>query len=183
MLSRSPSPEFSPLAIGEDLTPLPVYKAAATTRIDFDRLLDPPLELHEDLKSGCGGQLWPAGMVLSKQMLRYHRSDMSDARMYVYFALLEYSGHVPLADKICRLELGAGGGLVGLAVAIGCDVKSKIYISDQENMKDLMAKNIVLNDLKLQVEELVLNWYVSNSAHWTRLILKGRATSREGGRL
>jgi tRNA1(Val) A37 N6-methylase TrmN6 len=65
-----------------------------------------------------------------------------------------------VADEKFRLELGAGGGLVGLAVAIGCDIKSKIYISDQENMKDLMAKNIILNDLKSQVEELVLNWYV-----------------------
>jgi hypothetical protein len=81
MISRSPSPEFSPLAIGEDLTPLPTYKDASTTSIDFENLLEPSLLLHEDLKSGCGGQLWPAGMVLAKQMLRYHRDDLKDARM------------------------------------------------------------------------------------------------------
>ena len=81
MISRSPSPVFSPLSIGEDLTPLPAYKAASTTSIDFSGLLEPPLQLHEDLKSGCGGQLWPAGMVLAHQMLRYHRSSLKNARM------------------------------------------------------------------------------------------------------
>lgn len=82
MISRSPSPEFSPLAIGEDLTPLPIYKAASTTTIDFDGLLrEKHLKLHEDLKTGCGGQLWPAGMLLSKQMLRYWRDKLGEARM------------------------------------------------------------------------------------------------------
>jgi len=81
MLSRSPSPEFSPLSMGVDLTPLPTYKAASTTSIDFSFLLDIPLQLHEDLKSGCGGQLWPAGMVLAKHMLRYHKDTLSKARM------------------------------------------------------------------------------------------------------
>lgn len=81
MLSRSPSPEFSPLLIGEDFTPVPNYKAASTTAIDFSSLLQPPLQLHEDLKSGCGGQLWPAGMVLAQHMLRYRRSSLKDARM------------------------------------------------------------------------------------------------------
>jgi len=78
---RSPSPEFSPLSIGEDLTPLPIYKAASTTSVNFSDLLEPPLKLHEDLKSGCGGQLWPAGMVLAQHMLRYHKKSFKDARM------------------------------------------------------------------------------------------------------
>lgn len=80
---RSPSPEFSPLAFGEDLAPLPEYKAAGTTEVDFSGLLGEPLKLHEDLKSGCGGQLWPAGMVLAKHMLRYHQDKMQHARMSV----------------------------------------------------------------------------------------------------
>jgi hypothetical protein len=82
MDSRSSSPEFSPLTISEDLTPLPTYKFASTASISFSNLLEPPLRLHEDLKSGCGGQLWPAGMVLAHHMLRYHRNSMKDARMY-----------------------------------------------------------------------------------------------------
>lgn len=81
--SRSSSVEFSPLAIGEDLTPLPEYKAAGSTDLDFSGYLSPPLRLHEDLKSGCGGQLWPAGMVLATHMLRHHRTSLKDAKMFV----------------------------------------------------------------------------------------------------
>ncbi|PMD44220.1 hypothetical protein L207DRAFT_508973 [Hyaloscypha variabilis F] len=137
MASRSPSPEFSPLSIGEDFTPVPTYKTASTTSIDFSGLLQPPLQLHEDLKTGCGGQLWPAGMVLAQQMLRYHRDALKDARI---------------------LELGAGGGLVGLAVAMGCRVDHSIYVTDQQNMFELMGKNISLNGLESRVKALVLNW-------------------------
>jgi hypothetical protein len=80
---RSPSPEFSSLAIGVAHTPLPAYKEAGTAGFDFSGLLTKPLKLHEDLTSGCGGQTWPAGMVLAKHMLRYHRDDLRRARMWV----------------------------------------------------------------------------------------------------
>jgi hypothetical protein len=96
MASRSPSPGFSPLAIGESLTPLPTYKAASTTSISFAGLLDPPLKLHEDLKTGCGGQLWPAGMVLSQQMLRYHRTALQKARMCVLSQLIHFASYADL---------------------------------------------------------------------------------------
>lgn len=56
------------------------------------------------------------------------------------------------------LELGAGGGLVGLAVAIGCATQETLYITDQENMVSLMHKNVELNHLESRVEPLVLNW-------------------------
>jgi hypothetical protein len=77
------SPEFSPLVFGEDLSPLPEYKTAGDTALDFTGLLSEPLKLHEDLASGCGGQTWPAGMVLAKHMLRYHREILHSARMFV----------------------------------------------------------------------------------------------------
>jgi tRNA1(Val) A37 N6-methylase TrmN6 len=60
------------------------------------------------------------------------------------------------------LELGAGGGLVGLGVAIGCQIDNPIYITDQENMVELMQKNITLNGLGSRVVPLVLNWFVSS---------------------
>ncbi|RKF75210.1 Protein-lysine N-methyltransferase EFM6 [Golovinomyces cichoracearum] len=125
------------LSVKEDLIPLPTYKAVSTTSIDFSGLLETPLRLHEDLRTGCGGQIWPAGMVLARHMLRYHRNSLTQARI---------------------LEIGAGGGLVGLAVAIGCQTSRPIYISDQENMIDLMRKNIAINDLESLVQELELNW-------------------------
>ena len=64
------SPEDPPFSISEDLIPSRVVKEPGVTALDFDGLLDPPLYLHEDLKEGCGGQLWPAGMVLAKFLLR-----------------------------------------------------------------------------------------------------------------
>lgn len=82
VLRGSASPEFSPLALAQELSvPLPVYKAAQTSNFDISGLLSTPLRLHEDLTSGCGGQTWPAGMVLAKHMLRYHREEMKHARM------------------------------------------------------------------------------------------------------
>ncbi|KAI1501498.1 putative methyltransferase-domain-containing protein [Biscogniauxia marginata] len=138
---RSPSPEFSPLAVGEDLefTPLPAYRSAGTTEIDFSGLLARPLRLYEDLSKGCGGQTWPAGMVLARHMLRYHREDLHGSRI---------------------LELGAGGGLVGLAVAKGCAINDEkpLYITDQVEMYSLMKHNIQLNGLDAKVRAAVLNW-------------------------
>ncbi|KAK1754628.1 protein-lysine methyltransferase METTL21D [Echria macrotheca] len=134
---RSPSPEFSPLAFDEGLTPLPEYKAAGDTALDFSGLLNEPVKLHEDLKSGCGGQLWPAGMVLAKHMLRYHRDALQHARI---------------------LELGAGGGIVGLTVAKGCSLSSPLYLTDQLEMEELMHHNIKLNNLEDRVKATILNW-------------------------
>lgn len=88
-MDRSPSPEFSPLAFDEGLTPLPEIKKPGTTALDFSGLLNEPVKLHEDLKTGCGGQLWPAGMVLAKHMLRYHRDKLHEARMSVTLSSTE----------------------------------------------------------------------------------------------
>jgi protein N-lysine methyltransferase METTL21A len=57
-------------AISEDLVPPAVIKSAGVSEVDFDGALTVPLKLNEDLKNGCGGQLWPAGMVLGRYMLR-----------------------------------------------------------------------------------------------------------------
>ena len=70
-------------AISEDLVQSPQHKAAGASEIDFDGLLSTPLRLHEDLKNGCGGQLWPAGMVLSKYLLRSHKESFKDKTVCV----------------------------------------------------------------------------------------------------
>ena len=82
-LARSPSssPPLAAFTISEDLTPLPELKPAGNIDITFDGLLSSPLRLREDLRTGCGGQTWPAGMVLGKHMLRYHRQALQNARM------------------------------------------------------------------------------------------------------
>lgn len=57
-----------------------------------------------------------------------------------------------------RLELGAGGGLVGLAVASGCKVDGPLYITDQLEMEELMQHNIALNGFQDRVKGVILNW-------------------------
>lgn len=56
--------------------------------------------------------------------------------------------------------MGAGGGLVGLAIAGSSVVGSSslIYITDQEPMLPLMETNIKLNNLSSVVKAGVLNW-------------------------
>lgn len=61
-----------------------------------------------------------------------------------------------------RLELGAGGGLVGLAVASGCGVRSKLLLTDQQEMMELMEHNIRLNSLESRAKALLLNWCVTS---------------------
>ena len=62
----------------------------------------------------------------------------------------------------CRLELGAGGGLVGLAVALGCGGGSSLLLTDQDEMLELMQHNIRLNEVGSRALALVLNWYASH---------------------
>ena len=60
-----------------------------------------------------------------------------------------------------RLELGAGGGLVGLAIAIalGQSSNSHIEITDQVQLLSLMEYNIKLNKLPPElVSASVLDW-------------------------
>jgi tRNA1(Val) A37 N6-methylase TrmN6 len=57
-----------------------------------------------------------------------------------------------------RLELGAGGGLVGFAVARGCHTNGPVYVTDQEVMLSLMQHNMALNNLQGKAQAAVLNW-------------------------
>ncbi len=62
-----------------------------------------------------------------------------------------------------RLELGAGGGLVGLAVALACggrEGRSRLLLTDQDEMLELMQHNIRLNEVDARASALVLNWCV-----------------------
>ena len=152
MNSRSPSPEndiFSLLIV-----PDREHKAAGTISTDFDGLLPTPIDLHEDLKEGCGGQLWPAGMSLSKYMLKYHHD---------------------LRGKSI-IEIGAGGGLVGLAVARGCLTSDdqKLLITDQIPMLSLMQRNIMLNALGAEVHALVYDWGAEMTAEVAKQLQIGK---------
>ena len=71
--------EFSESLIPRGPSPPP-----STTTISLSGLLDPALVLHQDLKEGCGGQTWPAGMVLSEFLIKYKldgiRRELEDGR-------------------------------------------------------------------------------------------------------
>ena len=88
-LSTPLGPELSPPSspdgfnISKSLAPRRENSTALTTDISFDGLLKKPLLLKEDLKDGCGGQLWPAGMALAKYLLCRHATDLSDKTMWV----------------------------------------------------------------------------------------------------
>ncbi|KAJ5934661.1 hypothetical protein N7466_004208 [Penicillium verhagenii] len=136
-MERSVSPSSDtdvPFNVSTSLAPPRINKLAGTTSLDFDGSLKEPLLLKEDLKNGCGGQLWPAGMVLAKYFLHQY-PDLSEKSI---------------------VELGAGGGLVGLAVAR--KTGSPIHITDQQPMFSLMNDNIKLNHLESIVTASVLNW-------------------------
>lgn len=83
-MDRSVSPDSNPDAIfnvSASLAPPRNNKAAEITELSFDGYLKEPLLLKEDLKNGCGGQLWPAGMVLAKYLLAHHTTDLSNQSM------------------------------------------------------------------------------------------------------
>jgi hypothetical protein len=68
-------------SISEDLVQLPIIRTSTVSQVDFDGLLHTPIKLYEDLANGCGGQMWPAGMVLAKYMLLRHRESLLDKSM------------------------------------------------------------------------------------------------------
>lgn len=75
------------LSISESLVPIRDHKPAQVSSVSFDGLLKNPLLLKEDLREGCGGQLWPAGMVLTKYLLRQRHLDFCDKTMFVFPSL------------------------------------------------------------------------------------------------
>ncbi|KAG0136731.1 putative methyltransferase-domain-containing protein [Tuber indicum] len=126
---------------GADLVePAPILKSRII-ETTFNGLLSSPIKLHEDLAKGCGGQIWPAGETLAKYLLRRYGRGNNGLR----------------GKRI--VELGAGGGLVGLAITAGCDIfGSELYITDMEAMMEMMARNVALNGFEDRVKVQLLDW-------------------------
>ena len=142
----------------EDLIPPAARLEAQITETNFDGLLTQPLKLHQDLSKGCGGKIWQAGNILANYVLQ--SLDIEKVR----------------GKKI--VELGAGGGLVGLdflsfkaagplsdmqlsSLALASKFDScdfDLYITDQEPMIGLMKRNADLNQLSGRVKVELLNW-------------------------
>ncbi|KAI5202283.1 hypothetical protein E4T39_04731 [Aureobasidium subglaciale] len=123
--------------IGEELVPVREQEHTGVMEVDFGGLLKTPLKLEEDLTKGCGGMLWPAGMVMAKYLMRQDRDMFKDKTI---------------------VELGAGGGLVGLAVALGYNLNQPLHLTDQIPMFALMERNIGLNNLQDRVKPSIYDW-------------------------
>lgn len=50
--------------------------------------------------------------------------------------------------------------MVGLGVALACGVQSRLLLTDQNEMLELMELNIKLNEVEDRAKALILNWYV-----------------------
>jgi hypothetical protein len=85
-MSSDSEAENGLFSVSQDLVPPAAQKSAGVAEVDFDGLLAPPLKLREDLTNGCGGMLWPAGMVLGRYMLR-KKEEMRGKSMYVFFLI------------------------------------------------------------------------------------------------
>ena len=133
--------------ISDDLVPTRErIPAGRITETHLDGLLSSPLRLIEDLTTGCGGQLWPAGIRLAKYVIRRYGTEGLHGKRIV--------------------ELGAGGGVTGLAVAMEVPgvgeakdgVNGVLWMTDIEDMVELMKKNVALNQLDGKVEAGLLDW-------------------------
>ncbi|KAL9030539.1 MAG: hypothetical protein Q9196_001360 [Gyalolechia fulgens] len=125
-----------PISITDDLIPSNAPKPPSTTSMDFSGLLSPPLLLQDD-PTECGGQLWPGGMVLAQYLLRYKMQELKDKTI---------------------LELGAGSGLVGLALALHPLRPSSIHLTDLPPILLLLRHNISLNSPLTPTSAHILEW-------------------------
>ena len=69
--------------IPEELVPSRNDECQPTISLDFDGCLNPPLILKQDLKEGCGGKTWPAGMVMAEYFLRCKLDTLQSKTMFV----------------------------------------------------------------------------------------------------
>ncbi len=74
--------ELLTFTISEELVPSIIKPPSQTVTLDFNGLLDPPLVLQTNEKE-CGGQLWPAGMVLAEYLIRNKINGLRGKSMFV----------------------------------------------------------------------------------------------------
>ena len=75
--------------------------------------LKEPVFLSQDLSGGCGGKIWECASLMIDYFV--YKSEQGEA----------------LLDQKTVIELGAGTGLVGLAVAKLCPTMKQLTLTDQ----------------------------------------------------
>jgi hypothetical protein len=97
------------------------------------------ISLAVDASPGCGGVAWPAGQVLAEYLVRLGPEVVKGRTVF---------------------ELGSGTGLVGLVSgALGAEA---VWITDQVPLLEIMARNVILNNLS-NVTVSELNWSALSS--------------------
>ena len=90
--------------IPEELVPSRNDEFQPTISLDFDGSLELPLILKQDLKEGCGGKTWPAGMVLAEYFLRCKLDTLHSKTMFVRSRLAAFQrGRRSILDGFCFL--------------------------------------------------------------------------------
>ncbi|KAJ1667173.1 Protein-lysine N-methyltransferase efm6 [Coemansia sp. RSA 1813] len=126
--------------------------------MDFDGFIDYELEISRadaspvrvlqdatgSAKCGIGSTVWDAGIVLAKYL------DWQISK-----------GNMDLSGKTV-LELGAGTGIVGIALAC-MQPECSVVLSDKEELVSLLERNIALNNTHGNVSAVCLDW--SNPEH------------------
>ena len=85
--TKSTSESELVFTIPEELVPSRNDGIQPTISLDFNGSLDPPLILKQDLKEGCGGKTWPAGMVLAEYFLSCKLDTLQSKTMFVHSRL------------------------------------------------------------------------------------------------
>lgn len=119
----------------EDESILPSQPPSTKEQIQSFNYGSLTVQLLVDASPGCGGIAWPAGHVLSNYLVHRGPSYLQDRHI---------------------LELGSGTGLVGLVAAkLGA---SKVTVTDQLPLLEIMQRNINLNSLGQIVVSKELDW-------------------------
>ncbi|KAI4107757.1 MAG: hypothetical protein L6R37_001442 [Teloschistes peruensis] len=98
-----PDVQTLPFSVSEDLVPSTTPISSSTISIDFDGILDPPLLLQVD-PTECGGQLWPAGMVLAKYLLRCKMDELREKTMPSSVHLTDLARILPITLRNMELN-------------------------------------------------------------------------------
>ncbi|KAI8088055.1 putative methyltransferase-domain-containing protein, partial [Gilbertella persicaria] len=100
-----------------------------------------PILLSQDLSGGCGGKIWESANVMIEYLI--WKNQHMEGKLFQDQTLV---------------EIGAGTGLVGLAVAKVCPQLRHLVITDQIPMMQLMQENININQQAHLVSGEILNW-------------------------
>ncbi|KAF9915027.1 Methyltransferase-like protein 21D [Lobosporangium transversale] len=137
----------------------------ASREYEFRNHTIKPLDIDEDpsglLRGGVGSTIWDAAIVLAKYL---EKSNLLSIASSSTSATETPRSSTP----INVLELGAGTGIVGLAVArllSAKGVEARVLLTDKENVVPLLSRNIQRNpSIGIDIQAQTLDWEEDESS-------------------